>query len=273
MVSITFAETLLQSQRNKNRGSTHAYFECMRNFQVHVETTLTRFHDLYDRKGRFKEAESLSEDGILSLMRSHGYDRVTATVQLLTETYQQCQLPQSGEALKRLLEWWEYLQHHRHPSREPSAGEVVYEQKQASAAKESAMELWKQYVKFVDDRGKWLDQYISESKLQEKRIHMELQVQALNAVDKDFRVELMQKTNPESFRFDVKRPTNTGPWQNPQEMYGNASLFGAHTLDHLGRPVHDDDLGHFEARKLEIERIMKVCSLHRTGNDLSELRL
>lgn len=87
------------------------------------------------------------------------------------------------------MDWYEYLLHHRHPTRTPNNGETAYELRKAQSAKNAAMDLWRNYNMLLEDRNRWLDTYIAETTARERDIHMKLQIQALNVVDKEFTVE------------------------------------------------------------------------------------
>lgn len=232
---------------DKSPGLSTAYYDCIGNLQVHVETTLNRFHDLYERSGRFAEAERLSEQSIKSLLREYDGDRVVAALHLLAERYQRCDLPQANEARKTLMDWWEYLRHHRHPNRNPNKGEVDYEQAKAAQAKEAAMAFWKQYNMLLEDPGRWLDTYLAVTTARERDVHMSLRIQALNAADTE--MVIRTSLHPHNAWFDNKPLIPTRRRLNPSSN---------------SRPVKReempdfDKLGHFEARKAEKAQVMKV---------------
>lgn len=77
----------------RQSGFSTAYFDSIRHIQVHIETMINRFHDLYERRGRIAEARRLSEMSIDSLLQGYDEDRVPAVLHLLAETYQRCELP------------------------------------------------------------------------------------------------------------------------------------------------------------------------------------
>ncbi|KAG7293430.1 hypothetical protein NEMBOFW57_003480 [Staphylotrichum longicolle] len=237
---------------DKSLGLSTAYYECICSLQVHVETTLNRFHDLYERNGRLAEARRLSEQGIKHLLSEYDDDRVVAALHLLAETYQRCELPQANEAHKTLMDWWEYLRHHRHPSRNPNQGEVDYEQVKADQAKEAAMAFWKQYNMLLEDPNRWLDTYLEETTTRERDILMGLRIQALNAADKENAI----KTNlhPHNAWFDntpliPTRRRRLNPFTNSRSA--------------KGEEVDFDKLGHSDAREAEKDRIKKALGYFR----------
>ena len=100
----------------------------------------------------------------------------------------------------------------------------------------------------LEDRNGRLDTYIAETTAKEWDIHMKLQIQALNAVDKEFTVESNLHYNNIWFdnKPNIPKRRRRAPVSNMNSEFRTPSR--ADKIDF-------DKMGHLEARQAEKDRV------------------
>lgn len=224
------------------------YFNSLGDFQQHVNKYLDLYEFLYLRCGRDAEAAAISEQARERLAEEIPHQdpwrkRIEASVRLLLQVYERCELEQRKKAIDDLRDWAEYLRCHRARPRLLGFNELWYEAQRRDATKSSASVLWSEYQKYLEDPRAWAQEYDDyiENQHKERRYQIWTTVAATEArrhlawlqANQPNRVLGSSQLRPQALEFTPNSanssPAERGPASSGGGSSGSRSTYGVST--------------------------------------------